>query len=126
LRSPGLLHITAFLFEHVHSVEPAFQMSATELALIVFLVAGTLSRRLDVDFVIRKLRNRARDCGRRFTGSHSVSCAACKRPLRRYFTQPGPLDQTEPETAKFSVVLPDYNCLCSSDPVRYLNCGDCV
>src|SRR6202047_5631953 len=42
VRSPGFLHITAFLFKHVHGVEPAFQMSATELAPLVFLVAGTL------------------------------------------------------------------------------------
>src|ERR1700681_4928939 len=98
VRSPGFLHVTAFLFEHVGGVEPAFQVSSAELALFVFLVAGTLSRFLDLDFVVGKLRNRARDGGRCFTGSHSISCAACKRPPRRYFTQPGPLDQTEPET----------------------------
>src|SRR6266853_7026929 len=57
VRSPGFRHITAFLFEHVGGVEPALQMSAAELALFVFLVAGTLSRLLDLYFVVRKLRN---------------------------------------------------------------------
>src|SRR6266849_9033611 len=52
VRSPGFLHITAFLFEHVGGIEPAFQVSAAELALFVFLVAGTLSRPLDLYFVV--------------------------------------------------------------------------
>src|ERR1700730_68394 len=74
--SPGFLHITAFLFEDVGGVEPAFQVSAAELALLVFLVAGTLARLLHLNCVLGKLRNRARDCSRCFAGSHGVSCAA--------------------------------------------------
>jgi hypothetical protein len=35
-------------------------MSAAELSLFVFLVAGALSRLLDLNFVVAKLRNRAR------------------------------------------------------------------
>src|ERR1039457_3354186 len=60
VRSPRFLHAAALLLKHIGGVEPAFQMSAAELAFFVFLVAGALARFLDLDFVIRKLRNRVR------------------------------------------------------------------
>jgi hypothetical protein len=53
--APGLFRVATGLLDHVRSVEPALQMSATELAFLVLLVAGTLSRFLDLDLVMRKL-----------------------------------------------------------------------
>src|SRR5664279_540626 len=96
VRSPCFLHAAALLFDHVGGVEPALQMSATELALFVFFVAGTLARLLDLDFVVRKLRNRRRDRSCRFAGSHSFSWRALVKAACPYFTQLWPLDQDEP------------------------------
>src|ERR1700678_1277605 len=42
IRSPGFLRVAASLLDDILRVEPAFQMSAAELALLIFLVAGTL------------------------------------------------------------------------------------
>src|SRR5215510_12886389 len=63
VRPPGFLDATALLFGCVGHVEPALQMTAAELPLIVFLVAGPLAWFLDFDFVLGKLRKRVRKCG---------------------------------------------------------------
>ena len=56
--APGFLGVTTGLLNHVRSVEPTLQMSAAELAFLVLLVAGALSRFLDLDLVMRTLRSR--------------------------------------------------------------------
>jgi hypothetical protein len=53
--SPGFFGVPAGLLDYVFGIEPAFQMAAAELALLIFLVTGTLSRLLDFDLVMRKL-----------------------------------------------------------------------
>src|ERR1700693_5960584 len=56
IRPPGFFGVAARLLDHIRGVEPALQMSATELALGVFFVTGSLSRLLEFYFVMRKLR----------------------------------------------------------------------
>ena len=56
IASPSLLHIPASLIEHIGRVEPAFEMSAAELAFLVLLVASPLSRLLDFDLMLGELR----------------------------------------------------------------------
>jgi len=56
IASPSLLHITASLLQHIGGIEPALEMPATELAFLVLLVAGPLSRLLDFDLVVGELR----------------------------------------------------------------------
>ena len=46
--APGFLCVATGLLNHVRSVEPTLQMSAAELAFLVLLVAGALSRFLDL------------------------------------------------------------------------------
>jgi hypothetical protein len=58
--TPGFFRVATGLLNHIRSVEPAFQMSAAELAFLVLLVAGTLSRLLNLDLVMRKLRRSLR------------------------------------------------------------------
>ena len=53
--APGFFRVATGLLNHIRSVEPALQMSAAELAFLVLLVAGTLSRFLNLDLVMRKL-----------------------------------------------------------------------
>src|SRR5712671_5992707 len=54
---PCLLNAAALLLEHVGGVEPALQVSAAEFALVVCFVAGALTRLLDLDLMVGKLRN---------------------------------------------------------------------
>jgi len=54
--APSFLCVATGLFDHIRGVEPALQMSAAELPFFVLLVAGTLSRLLNLDLVMRKLR----------------------------------------------------------------------
>ena len=54
--APGFFRVATGLLNHIRSVEPALQMSAAELAFLVLLVAGALSRLLNLDLVMRKLR----------------------------------------------------------------------
>src|ERR1019366_4926587 len=56
--SPSFLHAAALLLEHIDRVEPALQVPAAEFSLVVFLVAGTLARFLDLNFVFGKLQKR--------------------------------------------------------------------
>src|SRR5216683_7269091 len=58
--APRFLSVATGLLDHIRSVEPALQMSAAELAFLVLLVAGTLSRLLNLDLVMRKLRRSLR------------------------------------------------------------------
>src|SRR5579862_202492 len=58
--SPGFFRVAASFFNHVFRIEPAFQMAAAEFALLVFLIAGALTRLLDFDFMMRKLRRSLR------------------------------------------------------------------
>jgi hypothetical protein len=66
---PGFLHIAASLLQHIRGVEPALQVSTAKLAFLVLLVAGPLSRLLDLDLVVGKLRRsqcaRGRGCGQK-------------------------------------------------------------
>jgi len=70
INSPGFLHAAALLLEHVGRVEPAFQVPAAEFSLVVFLVAGALTRLLDLDLMVRELRNVGCLRGCRFTCGH--------------------------------------------------------
>src|SRR3981081_1072666 len=69
IRTPGLLRVPASLLQYVNGIDPPLQVPAAELSLLVFLVTGTLSRLLDLDLVMRKLRrsfgSRGRDFARR-------------------------------------------------------------
>src|SRR5579872_1092509 len=56
ITTPSLLRIAASLLQDVGRVEPAFEVSAAELAFLVFLIASPLPRFLDFHLVIRKLR----------------------------------------------------------------------
>ena len=80
IRPPGFFCIAACLLDHVRGVEPALQVSTTELALFVFLVAGPLSNFFDLNFVMRKLcrglHARARHFARR-QRSYPRSCGTC-------------------------------------------------
>ena len=58
--APGFLCVATGLLNHVRSVEPTLQMSAAELAFLVLLVTGSLSRFLNLDLVMRKLRRSLR------------------------------------------------------------------
>src|SRR5260370_38360636 len=58
--APGFFRVATCLLNHIRSVEPALQMSAAELAFLVLLVAGTLSRFLNLDLVMRKLGRSSR------------------------------------------------------------------
>ena len=58
--APGFFRVATGLLNHIRSVEPALQMSAAELAFLIPLVAGTLSRLLNLDLVMRKLRRSLR------------------------------------------------------------------
>jgi hypothetical protein len=64
IRSPGLFNIPTSLLHHVSPVRPPLQVAAAEFSLFIFFVAGTLSRLLDFDFMVGKLRRslRARSC----------------------------------------------------------------
>lgn len=57
MRSPGLLDIAALALDGVLRVRPKLQVTAAEFPFGVFLVAGALSRLLDLHFVVGKLRN---------------------------------------------------------------------
>jgi hypothetical protein len=69
IRSPGFFSVAARLLDDVGGVEPALQVSATELALFVFLVAGPLSNFFDFNFMMRKLRR----------GLHARTCYFARR-----------------------------------------------
>ena len=58
--APRFLGVATGLFDHVRSIEPALQVSAAELAFLVLLVAGPLSRFLNLDLVLWKLRRSSR------------------------------------------------------------------
>ncbi len=58
--APGFFRVATGLLDHIRSVEPPLQMSTAELALLVLLVAGSLSRFLNLDLVMRKLRRSLR------------------------------------------------------------------
>ncbi len=60
--APSFLHIAAGLLDGVGGIEPMLEMASAKLAFLVFLVAGTLSRFLDLDFVVGELRD-LRTCG---------------------------------------------------------------
>jgi len=60
---PSLLYIAASLLEHIGGIEPALEMPAAKLALLVLLVASPLSRLLDFDLVVRELRRSQRARG---------------------------------------------------------------
>src|ERR1700691_1777791 len=64
VRSPGFLGIAAGALHHIGGIEPALQMSAAELALFVFFIAGALPFLLDFYFVMGKLSGslRLRSC----------------------------------------------------------------
>jgi hypothetical protein len=77
---PRLLHIPARLLEHIGCVEPAFEMPTTELAFLILLIAGPLSRLLDFDLVLGELRSSL--CARRYGGRQKVhpgSSGPCRR-----------------------------------------------
>jgi len=61
--TPGFLDAAALLLHRVGGIEPALQMAAAEFPLVVFLVAGSLARLLDLDLVVGKLLNSVRDRG---------------------------------------------------------------
>ena len=63
IAAPSLLHITAGLLQDIGSVEPAFEVTAAKLTFLVLLVASPLSRFLDFDFVLGKLRRSLRARG---------------------------------------------------------------
>ena len=67
--TPGLFYIPTGLLDHVGGVEPAFEMSAAELAFFIFLVAGTLAFLFDLHFMFGKLWRSLRRCcsGQRLT-----------------------------------------------------------
>ena len=83
IAAPSLLHITAGLLQDIGSVEPVFEMTAAKLAFLVLLIASSLSRLLDFDFVLGKLRRslRARcyGCGQKV---HPRSSGQRRRILR--------------------------------------------
>ena len=60
IATPSFLRIAASLFQHVRRVEPAFQVAAAELALLVLLIASPLSRFLDFHLVVGELRGSLR------------------------------------------------------------------
>ena len=73
--SPGFLDASTFLFEHVGRIKSALQVSAAEFALFVCFVAGALTRFLDLDLVVGKLRYLSRLRSDGFTGRHgSLHC----------------------------------------------------
>lgn len=63
IAAPSLLHITTGLLQDIGSVKPAFEMTAAKLAFFVLLVASPLSRLLNFDFVLGKLRRSLRARG---------------------------------------------------------------
>jgi hypothetical protein len=82
---PGFLRVAAGLLEQVGGVKPALEMASAKLAFLVLLVAGALSRFLDFDFVVGKLRClRAcgNGCGQKVHLCSSGSCRWIR--LRRF------------------------------------------
>lgn len=64
IAAPGFFYIAALLLQDVSGVKPALEVPAAELSLGVLLVAGALSRLLEFDLVMRKLRSsERRSCG---------------------------------------------------------------
>src|SRR5271155_1777066 len=53
--SPSFFHIAASLLQNIGDVEPALKMPAAKLAFFILLVAGSLSRLLNLDLVLGKL-----------------------------------------------------------------------
>ena len=80
ITAPSFLHIAASLLKHVGSVEPALEVAAAEFTFLVFLVAGPLSRLLDLDLVMGELRGslypRGCACGQRIYPRRCGLCAA--------------------------------------------------
>ena len=64
IRPPGFFSVAARLLDYIFGVEPAFQMTAAELAFLILLVAGALPRLFDLDLMMGKLGRslRARSC----------------------------------------------------------------
>ena len=56
VRSPCFFCVAALSLDGIGRIEPALQVTAAELALIVLLVAGALPNFLDLDSMMRKLR----------------------------------------------------------------------
>ena len=118
IAAPSLLHITARLLEDIGSVEPAFEVTAAKLALLVLLVASPLSRFLNFDFVLGKLRRslhaRAYGCGQyvhprssgqrrrilRLSVFYSKGFARCQRLAKRL------TNVTRAKAALFACTLP--------------------
>src|SRR5664279_4627312 len=76
LIAKGLPDVAAGLLQHVSQVEPAFQMSATELPFFIGLVAGALQGLLVFELVLGKLGRIGRACVR-----HEGSIAGCDEYL---------------------------------------------
>jgi len=57
VRPHRLLDVPTFALDRVLCIGPELQVSAAELSLLIFFVAGALSRLLDFDFVLGKLRD---------------------------------------------------------------------
>src|SRR5579884_1428837 len=83
--SVGLFDVSALLLEDVGLIEPALQVAAAQLALVVLFVTGTLKVLFDLDLMVRKLRNlRNRvfgnslhaGCGHQYTSQESRTVRA--------------------------------------------------
>ena len=85
IAAPSFFDIPAGLLQDIGSVEPAFEMTAAKLAFFVLLVASPLSRFLNFDFVLGKLRRslhaRAYGCGQYV---HPRSSGQRRRILRLF------------------------------------------
>jgi len=103
VRTPGFFRVSALLLEHISRVIPAFKMSAAELALSIFLVAGTLPGLFQFYFVMRELfrRNTGFGCGQ----SLILVDAAGRRFTFKfdYILLNGPTKTRTPELIEFSL-----------------------
>src|ERR1041384_2832342 len=55
--APSLLDVATRLLDHIRRIEPALQMAAAQLSLLVLLIAGTLQGLLQLHLVLGKLRD---------------------------------------------------------------------
>src|SRR5208337_321980 len=83
LVAKGLPDVAASLLQHVGQIKPALQMSATELALCVWFVAGALERFLVLHLVFWELRG---FCLRGL--GHKGSIACCEEYLNTWHSGP--------------------------------------
>ena len=72
IATPSLLYVATRLFEDVGRIEPALEVSAAQLALGVFFVAGALTRLFNFYFVMGKLGGSLDSGGHGFTDGQRI------------------------------------------------------